>query len=350
MQQAVQDQAEAATGVQNPKFTVCPRSIRAWVRCAARNDHALPSQSIFLTVLHVPQILAVIAVMVTATDPFECDRPLGAWLIVSALRQALTTACIFAMARYWPDLDTAPAPARIMSSLYQPLSTLGLIWFIFGNLWYINSEEGQCDDGMRKLTLAMVIIQYIVMFLPCLVLLISLPFACFCFPLFMRIIQTLNPPAQATSGVSQEQIMAATRLERWQPGMFDENTCAISMEEYSKGDEVRILPCGHHFSNGAITTWLASHNSCPMCRARVVDDAGQPVPTAGENGGAGVTRVEVAPASSTDTSPAPTATSPQGAPSAREGADQPAPGCAPGARASSPGGYARMQDPEQGRA
>ncbi|MFS8016735.1 putative transcription factor C2H2 family [Helianthus anomalus] len=43
--------------------------------------------------------------------------------------------------------------------------------------------------------------------------------------------------------------------------------CAICLEEYVDGDEIRVLPqCGHVFHIGCIDKWLDSHSSCPSCR------------------------------------------------------------------------------------
>ncbi|KAL2333980.1 hypothetical protein Fmac_015193 [Flemingia macrophylla] len=44
--------------------------------------------------------------------------------------------------------------------------------------------------------------------------------------------------------------------------------CAICLTEFAAGDEVRMLPqCGHGFHVACVDTWLASHSSCPSCRA-----------------------------------------------------------------------------------
>ena len=176
---------------------------------------------------------------------------------------------------YVNRMQTAPLWARFLTSLYQPLSTFNLVWFIFGNLWYIGSDANTCDAQLRDLTLSLVIIQYIVMFLPCIILIVSLPFACLCFPMFMRIVTMLNPGQQSQArGITQAQITDATRTVKWQPGMFggddDDNMCTITMEPYKAGDEVCVLPCEHHFSQSAINTWLRQHNTCPLCRQPIV--------------------------------------------------------------------------------
>lgn len=44
--------------------------------------------------------------------------------------------------------------------------------------------------------------------------------------------------------------------------------CAICLTEFGAGDEIRVLPqCGHGFHVACVDTWLASHSSCPSCRA-----------------------------------------------------------------------------------
>lgn len=232
-----------------------------------------------LAVLNLPQAIAVVIVLSLLDDPFRCDRPLGIWCTVAAVRQVLSVVCMTATARYHGRENTAPVAAKFLSSLYQPLSTFNLVWFIFGNLWYIGSEEGSCNEHLRKLSLSLVIIQYIVMFLPCIILMVSLPFACLCFPMFMRVVSVLNPaPQDQARGITQEEILAATRVAKWQPGMFgteeDDNMCTITMEPYSAGDQVRVLPCEHHFSEEAISTWLRQHNTCPLCRQPIVNRAG----------------------------------------------------------------------------
>ncbi|CAN6480615.1 unnamed protein product [Victoria cruziana] len=47
-----------------------------------------------------------------------------------------------------------------------------------------------------------------------------------------------------------------------------EAACAICLSEYADGEAVRVLPrCRHGFHAKCIEAWLASHSSCPTCRA-----------------------------------------------------------------------------------
>ncbi len=46
----------------------------------------------------------------------------------------------------------------------------------------------------------------------------------------------------------------------------EEPLCPICREDYQRGRELGILPCGHRFCNECISSWLKRINSCPVCR------------------------------------------------------------------------------------
>jgi len=50
----------------------------------------------------------------------------------------------------------------------------------------------------------------------------------------------------------------------------DVTSCPITMEEFSKGDVIGELPCGHVFGHEAIMMWLEKEKaSCPVCRFKL---------------------------------------------------------------------------------
>ncbi len=54
-----------------------------------------------------------------------------------------------------------------------------------------------------------------------------------------------------------------------------EQCCPICLVDYSDGDELRVLPCGHYLHRSCLDAWLASNPSCPSCRyslRELVDD------------------------------------------------------------------------------
>ena len=50
----------------------------------------------------------------------------------------------------------------------------------------------------------------------------------------------------------------------------DTSLCPICLEQFKNGDDIccsRNLECGHVFHLSCITSWLMTHDDCPLCRA-----------------------------------------------------------------------------------
>jgi E3 ubiquitin-protein ligase ATL6/9/15/31/42/55 len=55
--------------------------------------------------------------------------------------------------------------------------------------------------------------------------------------------------------------------------------CAVCLSEFDDDEMLRLLPrCAHAFHADCIDAWLASHVTCPVCRAVLVHDAEAPAP------------------------------------------------------------------------
>jgi E3 ubiquitin-protein ligase ATL6/9/15/31/42/55 len=55
--------------------------------------------------------------------------------------------------------------------------------------------------------------------------------------------------------------------------------CAVCLSEFDDDETLRLLPkCSHVFHPDCIDTWLASHVTCPVCRANLVPDDVPEVP------------------------------------------------------------------------
>ncbi|RCV12063.1 hypothetical protein SETIT_2G238400v2 [Setaria italica] len=53
--------------------------------------------------------------------------------------------------------------------------------------------------------------------------------------------------------------------------------CAVCLSEFDDDETLRLLPkCSHVFHPDCIDTWLASHVTCPVCRANLVPDPNEP--------------------------------------------------------------------------
>uniref|UniRef100_A0A8C8RF51 E3 ubiquitin-protein ligase RNF43 n=1 Tax=Pelusios castaneus TaxID=367368 RepID=A0A8C8RF51_9SAUR len=55
--------------------------------------------------------------------------------------------------------------------------------------------------------------------------------------------------------------------------------CAICLEEFSEGQELRIISCAHEFHRECVDPWLEQHHTCPLCMFNIIEGAtfAQPV-------------------------------------------------------------------------
>ncbi|KAJ7953126.1 RING-H2 finger protein [Quillaja saponaria] len=74
---------------------------------------------------------------------------------------------------------------------------------------------------------------------------------------------------------------------------FDSENCAICLAEFSRGEEVRVLPrCGHMYHKECIDLWLLTRSSyCPICRDRTIQTEVEPTSTNCNFSSLSVTRV-----------------------------------------------------------
>ncbi|KAL4339823.1 hypothetical protein GQ457_08G005040 [Hibiscus cannabinus] len=53
--------------------------------------------------------------------------------------------------------------------------------------------------------------------------------------------------------------------------------CAVCLNEFEDDDTLRLMPkCDHVFHPECIDAWLASHTTCPVCRANLAPQPGEP--------------------------------------------------------------------------
>ncbi|KDO59742.1 hypothetical protein CISIN_1g004784mg [Citrus sinensis] len=73
-----------------------------------------------------------------------------------------------------------------------------------------------------------------------------------------------------STGLNEETIMKIMKQKRY-PSLeieipSDEEPCCICQEEYTDGDNLGILDCGHDFHTNCIKQWLMQKNLCPICK------------------------------------------------------------------------------------
>ncbi|KAH7960284.1 hypothetical protein HPB49_018518 [Dermacentor silvarum] len=67
--------------------------------------------------------------------------------------------------------------------------------------------------------------------------------------------------------------------------------CTVCMEEFKTGEQVKRLPCQHHFHPDCIVPWLELHGTCPICRKLLNEEAGsESASAAGSSTSSGTSR------------------------------------------------------------
>ncbi|DBA05051.1 TPA: hypothetical protein N0F65_000739 [Lagenidium giganteum] len=247
-----------------------------------------------LTVVNLPQIVAAVVIMALRwKDATACYR-IQVWVLLHTLHLAFTLALEWAI--YYLNGDVSHRISRLrerympmLANLKYALDLAGLFWFLVGNMWVISDGGGRCDDGsaMYRLALWMIVISYAKIFLPCLLLLALLPIICFCLPCVIRVLSRLQDPMRG-KGATQDAIDRLT-TEQYEATMFEDEdaSCCICLNDYELQQELRRLPCKHHFHKECVDEWLMVNSTCPTCRKSIFDGGDEQ-----DNGAA--SRVDVA--------------------------------------------------------
>lgn len=150
-----------------------------------------------------------------------------------------------------------------------------LVWFILGSVWV--SDGGTCSTNaphLYRLIVALTIIYYALLFLP---------LACFCLivcclPLFILVYRIMLPYAERerrrARAADPAQVQSLNSIE-YSPETFarytgsdslEDASCVICLGDYEEEEEVRFLPCKHHFHKECVDVWLRLDKACCLCK------------------------------------------------------------------------------------
>eukprot|EP00736_Rhodelphis_marinus_P013348 Rmarinus@m.7371 len=74
----------------------------------------------------------------------------------------------------------------------------------------------------------------------------------------------------ATSSGGAKEPSAGTRSSEADQGN-EVDVCSICLDDFSEGDSLRRLPCGHYFHQPCVDKWFGSRLLCPLCKRHVLD-------------------------------------------------------------------------------
>eukprot|EP00457_Paulinella_chromatophora_P009635 gb/GEZN01009706.1/.p1 GENE.gb/GEZN01009706.1/~~gb/GEZN01009706.1/.p1 ORF type:complete len:356 (-),score=41.66 gb/GEZN01009706.1/:234-1196(-) len=192
-----------------------------------------------------------------------CDRPFRYWLLGSYRYMLILP---FAYVRYL----TAQRGQQETEELRRLASWINLgvfMYFIFGQSWLVTSET--CKDTnppLYYLSFTLVVLFWVQMMLP----LILVLAVCLCLPCVFLLARHL----QGQVGADDRAINALPTRKYERPSATEAAddpdempSCAICMEDFVVGENLRVLPCEHEFHCPCVDKWLRLHSTCPLCRA-----------------------------------------------------------------------------------
>jgi len=242
-------------------------------------------------IFHAPQILATAILLAQNwSDSSVCDedhrKKWRLWSLLSAIRMFLYTLIVIMMYLYRTYLESHAIALVRATNFRNIVDALGLIWFVIGNMWLFGDEStSNCSNPTRspvyQLCVAMLVLNYIQICLPCIVAVLMVPVFCFCMPCLIRFLARLQDPV-ATKGASEDviatlpvtTIAADTFRQDGGDGGEQDATCPICLSEMSVGQEARLLVCKHMFHKQCVDEWLRVNASCPTCRTGIFGPLG----------------------------------------------------------------------------
>jgi hypothetical protein len=163
-------------------------------------------------------------------------------------------------------------PTRILHALY-------LGWIILGSIWL--SESRTCP-GTAPLLFRICVILVLVYFAFLMLPLVLITLIICCLPLFIRFLVNYAERLRRQERAAAPEIVEQLPVVQFDASQcedfgFEEDgapICTICLSQYEPAEEIRKLPCGHHFHRACVDQWLLFFDkSCPQCRSDV--DASQ---------------------------------------------------------------------------
>eukprot|EP01084_Bolivina_argentea_P127599 225618_1 len=232
-------------------------------------------------------ICQIIIVLVVLTffwdDSGVCDKRnqirWKVWSMVYGLRLSLYAGVSISM--YNLSLRGRAIP-QSLTRAKGILEMASCMWFTLGNVWIarwlvLGADDASCTQPWSSpiyvLCFALLIVTYIQITLPCIIAIFMVPILCICLPCWVRLVVLL--PKISKKGASDEAIDCLPMI-RWGEIVVNEtgherkltkdSLCSICLVDYTKGNLLRLLPCGHMFHESCSRSWLGISKTCPICR------------------------------------------------------------------------------------
>jgi len=231
----------------------------------------------YFSIIYLGSLTVTLIVGLIMNGEQSCEKPLRSWAVVQSaifLCQLFKNLCLqFNLSSLLAQPVNANLRRKItMCVAYlsgRVLNFVWFIWFIFGAIWTME-HSSDCPSEAPVIwatSLSVEIVQMASFGV------IGLGLCCCCW--FCCAMYFIAPHRfSQTKGASKNLIEKTTKKIKFTATDSDispeDAVCAICLSEYVDGDELRYLPCSHHFHQECVDQWLLTNKSCASCR-RVID-------------------------------------------------------------------------------
>ncbi|PKI58957.1 hypothetical protein CRG98_020703 [Punica granatum] len=188
-----------------------------------------------------------------------------------------------------------------MTRLESANTIISSMWWVFGFYWIVVGGQALLQDSPRLYWLTVVFLVFDVFFVIfCIGMAFLVFLALFCFiPVVAMLYAVVLRPEGASEDVirnlPKHRYRQASSLDAFDnfskkgsSGTFmgvsnsnscsselvlhpDDSECCICLSSYADGEELRTLPCNHHFHCGCISRWLQINATCPLCKFDILN-------------------------------------------------------------------------------
>eukprot|EP01114_Cavostelium_apophysatum_P021365 TRINITY_DN7438_c0_g1_i1.p1 TRINITY_DN7438_c0_g1~~TRINITY_DN7438_c0_g1_i1.p1 ORF type:complete len:347 (-),score=36.12 TRINITY_DN7438_c0_g1_i1:69-1109(-) len=227
--------------------------------------------SYFFILFYFPIIVLAITLLLTEWEEgLDCSEPLNYWLVILALLYAIMLGISVRVVSLLPSGRAPPGIEEIRIRrawmyfvLLRIIDLFWFAWFVAGGVWVFRAD---CPSGSNiyRACIALFIIHIILIICSC----------CTCCYACCNVMVQLQLAADAsktkTVGATKTEI-SKLRQEKFKEGLVcaDDTTCAICLANYETDEEIRFLPCNHHFHTECVDQWLEINATCPFCKRSV---------------------------------------------------------------------------------
>jgi hypothetical protein len=208
-----------------------------------------------MQLINVVQLVVSTAILVETWDK-DCNVNLHAWLVVLE---------VITFVRWVTNSFSLPLDRPITRCaicikwlLRYVIPFFAFIWMWIGTAW-ISQSDDECPTKLVNLSIVWLVFEFIRFFVLSMIIIICT----FYFPMSLIYAKIIYPRRnqQALNKIPTFKFTPQIDIQA------EDATCAICTNVYVLNEELRKLPCGHHFHRECVDKWVTLRANCPYCRA-----------------------------------------------------------------------------------